>query len=99
VRDRGADDHEGVDAGAGRLVSFSGIESLEVFGGGGNDQFYILSTSESFTTTIDGGSGDDVIHLGGDHPPLVFDPPPFTYQPPAIKVELPPTLDFVKEVR
>lgn len=86
-------------AGAGRLVSFRGIEALEIFGAGGADHIYLLSTSELFTTTINGGSGDDVIHLGGDHPPLVFDPPEFTYQPPAIQVELPPTLEFVQEVK
>ena len=84
-------------AGAGRVVSFRGIEALEIDGGGGNDHIYILSTSANFTTTIVGGSGDDVIHLGGDHPTLIFDPPSFTYTPPAIQVQLPPQLEFVQE--
>ena len=86
-------------AGAGRIVNFRGIEAVEIDGGGGDDQIYVLSTDDQFTLTINGGSGDDVIHLGGDHPPLVFDPPPFTYQPPAIQVQLPPTLVFVPETR
>jgi microcompartment protein CcmK/EutM len=84
-------------AGAGRVVSFRNIEAIEVDGGGGADDIYVLSTSDDFTTTIRGGSGDDTIHIGGDHPPLVFDPPAFEYQPPAISVELPPTLEYVTE--
>ena len=32
-----------------------------------------------------GGSGDDHIYIGGDHPVLVFDPPPKTVQPPPKK--------------
>ncbi len=84
-------------AGAGRIVAFRNIEALEINGGGGNDRFYILSTNESFTTTIVGGSGDDVIHIGGDHPPIVFDPPSFEYTPPPLTVQLPPQLNFVQE--
>ncbi|MDA8976302.1 calcium-binding protein, partial [bacterium] len=60
---------ETVVAGAGRLVSFRGIEALEINGAGGGDNIYVLSTNEAFATTIVGGSGDDVIHFGGDHPP------------------------------
>ncbi|HEX4527586.1 MAG TPA: hypothetical protein VH108_12695 [Gaiellaceae bacterium] len=82
-------------AGAGRIANFRGIESVEVDGGGGNDQFWVLSTSEDFVLTINGGSGDDVINLGGDPPPLLFDPPPVSYTPPKIIVQQPPTLSFV----
>src|SRR5207245_3122994 len=81
-------------AGAGRLITFRGIESVEVDGAGGDDQFYVLSTSSDFILRIVGGSGDDVIHLGGDAPPILLDPPPFTYQPPQISVNLPPTLEI-----
>ena len=79
---------ESIVAGAGRVVGFRNIEALEIDGAGGNDEIYVLSTNESFTTTIVGGSGDDTIHFGGDHPPLVFDPPAVSYTPPPIQVEL-----------
>ena len=72
---------ETVVAGAGRLVSFRGIEAVEINGAGGGDNIYVLST-KAVTTTIVGGSGDDVIHFGGDHPPLVFDPPEISITPP-----------------
>jgi Ca2+-binding EF-hand superfamily protein len=81
-------------AGAGRIVTFTNVEAIEVDGGGGPDEFYVLATSGAFETTIVGGSGDDTIHIGGDHPPLIFDPPAFTYVPPAIEVALPPELVF-----
>ncbi|MFC1533492.1 hypothetical protein ACFL7M_09040, partial [Thermodesulfobacteriota bacterium] len=81
-------------AGGGRITNFTNIESIEVDSGGGPDQIYILSTGESFETTVVGGSGDDTIHIGGDHPPLVFDPPPYTYTPPAIEVQLPPEVVY-----
>ncbi|HSO01728.1 MAG TPA: hypothetical protein VLS46_04325, partial [Gaiellaceae bacterium] len=81
-------------AGAGRIVTFTAVEAVEVDGAGGADQIYVLSTGTTFETIITGGSGDDVIHIGGDHPTLVFDPPPFTYTPPAFEVALPPELVF-----
>ena len=81
-------------AGAGRLVSFRGIEALEVDGAGGGDEIFILSTNEAFTTTVIGGSGDDTIHFGGDHPPLVFDPPEISITPPEIQVESTPILVY-----
>ncbi|MDB4395265.1 calcium-binding protein, partial [Akkermansiaceae bacterium] len=90
---------ETVVAGAGRLVSFRGIEAVEINGAGGGDNIYVLST-KAVTTTIVGGSGDDVIHFGGDHPPLVFDPPEISITPPEIKVESTPQLVYEKvEVR
>ena len=76
-------------AGAGRIVSFTNIEAIEVEGGGGDDDIWILSTNPALTVTVDGGSGDDTIHIGGTPPPLVFDPPPFTYTPPAYTVVTP----------
>ena len=77
-------------AGAGRIVFFSNIEVVEVDGGGGADEIYVLATGAGFETIITGGSGDDVIHIGGDAPTLVFDPPSFTYTPPAFSVQMPP---------
>lgn len=76
-------------AGAGRVNYFTNIEKLELNTGGGQDEIYILSTSEEFELTVRGGTNDDTIHLGGDHPPLVFDPPEFTYQPPSYQVQDP----------
>ena len=67
-------------AGAGRIVSFTNVEAIEADSGGGPDQIYVLSTSDSFQTTVVGGSGDDTIHIGGDPPPLIFDTPPFTFK-------------------
>ncbi|MCH5373142.1 MAG: hypothetical protein JJ992_04150, partial [Planctomycetes bacterium] len=81
-------------AGGGRITYFTGIERLEINGGAGNDEIYVLSTSTDFETIVTGGSGDDVIHLGGRHPTLVLDPPAFTYQPPAFEVQDPPSVDY-----
>ena len=69
-------------AGAGRIVTFTAVEAVEVDGAGGPDDIYVLATGDAFETVITGGSGDDTIHVGGDPPTLVFDPPPFTYTPP-----------------
>ena len=81
-------------AGAGRIVSFTAVEVVEVDGAGGADQIYVLATGDEFETVVTGGSGDDTIHVGGDAPTLVFDPPPFTYTPPAFTITLPPELVF-----
>jgi hypothetical protein len=43
---------------------------------------------------ISGGSGDDTVHLGGEHAPILFDPPPFTYQPPAFSVQDPAIVEY-----
>ena len=59
-------------AGAGRIVYFTGIEKLELRGAGGNDQFYVLSSDANLEITIRGGSGDDVINLGGKAPVMLF---------------------------
>ncbi len=79
-------------AGAGRFVNYSGIQSIEVDGAGGNDTIYVLGTASGTTTTINGGPGDNIIHIGGDPQPLVFNPPPYSYQPPAIEVPQPARL-------
>ena len=77
-------------AGAGRVVTFQNIESIEIDGSGGPDDIWVLATDPSVTVTVDGGSGDDTIHLGGTPPPLLFNPPSYTYQPPSFTVPLPP---------
>ena len=77
-------------AGAGRIVNFSNIQSIEVDGAGGNDTIDILATNPNLTTTVNGGTGDNTINIGGDPAPLVFNPPPFTYTPPPITVPQPP---------
>ncbi len=81
-------------AGAGRIVTFTNVEVVEVDAGGGPDQIYVLATGHNFETVITGGSGDDTIHVGGDAPTLVFDPPPFEYTPPPFEVALPPELVY-----
>ena len=81
-------------AGAGRLVTFTNVEAVEVDGAGGDDTIYVLSTGEHFETIVTGGSGNDTIHVGGDAPTLVFDPPPFEYTPPPFEVSLPPELVY-----
>ena len=86
-------------AGAGRIVTFVGVEAVEVDGAGGPDQIYVLATGDKFETTVTGGSGDDTIHVGGDAPTLVFDPPSFTYTPPAFEVPLPPELVYTTTTR
>ena len=73
-------------AGAGRLVTFTHIQSIEIDSGGGDDTIWVLSTDPNLTVTVNGGSGDDTIHIGGTPPPLVFAPPPFTYTPPPYTV-------------
>src|SRR5918995_3957160 len=84
-------------AGAGRIVGFTGIERIEVNGAGGPDRIWILSTSSLIETTVDGGTGDDEIHIGGPPPLLVFDPPSFLYTPPAITVQLPPVVTYTAQ--
>ena len=49
-------------------------------------------------TTVVGGSGDDTIHVGGEHPPLIFDPPAFNYQPPPFEVTLPKLIREIARV-
>uniref|UniRef100_UPI00356A9D5F LamG-like jellyroll fold domain-containing protein n=1 Tax=Stieleria sp. TaxID=2795976 RepID=UPI00356A9D5F len=73
-------------AGAGRVTYFTEIERLEINAAGGNDEIYVLGSSPDVEMILRGGSGDDKIHLGGDHPVLVFKPPEFTFQPPDVTV-------------
>ncbi|MAI42904.1 MAG: hypothetical protein CMP95_10625, partial [Gammaproteobacteria bacterium] len=81
-------------AGAGRLVYFSGMEVVEINGASGDDDIYVLSSSTSFDTVIDGGSGSDTIHLGGTPPTLVFDPPEYVHQPPSITMQDPSYISY-----
>ncbi|EAR60225.1 type I secretion target repeat protein [Oceanospirillum sp. MED92] len=52
--------------GAGLNIGFEGIEFAEVDGLEGDDNFYILSTSEDVVTTIIGGLGSDTFSVAGD---------------------------------
>jgi len=79
-------------AGAGRIVYYTGIERLEINGGGGADDIYVLSSNHDLEITVRGGTGDDTIQLGGDHPTMLFDPPEFNYQPPPYQVQPPPEI-------
>ena len=79
-------------AGAGRITNFVNIERLEVNAAGGDDLIYILSTSDEIELIVRGGSGNDTIHIGGDHPTILFNPPSYTYQPPEYVVTLPPEI-------
>ncbi|MEW6156754.1 MAG: Ig-like domain-containing protein, partial [Verrucomicrobiota bacterium] len=81
-------------AGAGRVTYFSGIEKLEVNGAGGDDRIYILGVPAHLEITVSGGSGNDEIHLGGDHPTLFFDEPAFVYQPPSFLVQDKPYIEY-----
>ena len=65
-------------------VATAGVEVLQVNGAGGDDVFYVLSSDPNLELVLDGGSGDDTFNLGGEHPPLIFDPPQ--------------TMDFVAKV-
>ncbi len=80
--------------GAGRIVTFTNIESVEVDGAGGPDTLWVLSTAAGMSTTLIGGGGDDTIHIGGTPPPLIIDPPSYTYTPPPLEVELPPVIVY-----
>src|SRR5207244_3652201 len=75
---------------------FTGIQSIQIFGGGGSDSVWVLGTEAGRMLTIEGGSGNVTVHIGGTPPPLVFNPPPFIYQPPSFTVALPPALVYDK---
>ena len=81
-------------AGAGRVTYFKGIEKLEVNAAGGDDQIYVLGAPSHLEVTVRGGTGNDRIHLGGDHPTMFFDPPEFTYQPPSYTVPEAPYIEY-----
>ncbi len=81
-------------AGDGGITYYTNIEVIEVDSAGGDDQIYILSADPNVETIVDAGSGDDTIHIGGNHETLIIDPPPFTYQPPPFNVQLPPSFTY-----
>ncbi|MCR9294179.1 MAG: dockerin type I domain-containing protein [bacterium] len=84
-------------AGDGGITYYNNVEILELDAAGGDDQIYVLGAREDIETIIRGGSGDDDIHIGGNHQTLIIDPPPFTYQPPPFSVQLPPSVTFTAE--
>ncbi len=59
--------------GAGRFVSFVGIEKVDVDGAEGDDLFIVISTSPTVQTRIFGGLGSDTILVGSAAPIVVAD--------------------------
>ena len=59
--------------GAGRYVSFVGIEKVDVDGAEGDDLFIVISTSPTVQTRIFGGLGSDTILVGSAAPIVVAD--------------------------
>ena len=59
--------------GAGRYVSFVGIEKVDVDGAEGDDLFIVVSTSPTVQTRIFGGLGSDTILVGSAAPIAVAD--------------------------
>src|SRR5262249_4461641 len=51
--------------GAGLHVTYDNVESVEVDGLEGNDNFFVLSTRRGVTTTILGGPGNDTFNVTG----------------------------------
>src|SRR5262249_15950346 len=79
-------------AGAGRIVNFRNIESIEVDGGGGGDSFWILNTDPGLKVTVNGGSRAAPTHIGRPPPPPPSPSPPrpFRSPPPPYPIQLPP---------
>jgi hypothetical protein len=46
------------------VVNYKNINDLQIWGGGSNDTFDVVSTPAGFTTTLKGNAGDDVALLG-----------------------------------
>ncbi|PLW82817.1 hypothetical protein CWI75_09650 [Kineobactrum sediminis] len=54
--------------GAGLAVTYKNLESIELDGLEGDDNFYIRSTSAAVATTVIGGLGNDNFYVAGDIP-------------------------------
>ncbi|GAA1929006.1 hypothetical protein [Nocardioides marmoribigeumensis] len=59
--------------GAGRFISFVGIERVDVDGAEGDDIFVVVSTSPDVLTRVFGGLGSDTILVGSAAPIVVAD--------------------------
>ncbi len=59
--------------GAGRYVSFVGIELLVVDAAEGDDRITVLSTAPGLDVQVFGGLGSDVVDVGGDAAPVAAD--------------------------
>src|SRR5262249_25430235 len=53
-------------SGAGRSVSMTHVQSIEIDGLDGNDHFTVLSTSAGVVTTLVGDGGSDTFDVAGD---------------------------------
>ena len=52
--------------GAGRTITYTGLEFIEIDAAEGDDVFFIQSTNVNVKTSLFGGLGNDEFHLGGD---------------------------------
>ena len=52
--------------GAGLSIRYENIESVQVDGVEGNDEFFVLSTPSNMVMTVIGGLGSDTFNVGGD---------------------------------
>ncbi len=59
--------------GAGRTITYSEIEFVEIDGAEGDDRFFIFSTPAGVTTKLFGGLGNDRFFIGGDSEQVVGD--------------------------
>ncbi|HEX7167002.1 MAG TPA: Calx-beta domain-containing protein [Acidimicrobiales bacterium] len=59
--------------GAGRYVSFRGVERVDIDGAEGDDEFFVLSTPQGVQVRIFGGLGSDTINVGADAPAVFGD--------------------------
>ena len=57
--------------GAGRFITFVGVENVDVDGMEGDDRFFVLSTKAGVRTRIFGGLGSDTVNVGADAPAVV----------------------------
>jgi Ca2+-binding RTX toxin-like protein len=67
--------------GGGRQIDFVNIEGIVLLGVGGNDTFWILGNG--LPLEIQGGTGNDTVHIGGQAPDYVYDAPSYIVDPPA----------------
>ena len=57
--------------GVGRTITYATVETLEIDGAEGDDEFFVFSTPSILTTKLFGGLGNDQFHLGGDSKQVV----------------------------
>ncbi len=73
--------------GGGRSVSFTNLESIVILGGAGDDNIWVLGNG--LPLEINGGTGNDTVHIGGQAPDYVYDAPPYIVNQPSYTVSTP----------